>query len=239
MNETDINQEEVQEVFDIRNNSKRAQTLMMVFGILTILLLIGLVASYLELQLLKKIQIGEYITSEEAQLNDSIQRVISIIQFGLFVTSVIVFLNWFRRAYGNLHRLRAPDLKNNESMAVWYWIIPIAVFFKPVQIMYEIWTKTQNKIRKFDPSYTFKNGGFLIGAWWFLFIVSNFVGRYVIQTAFKGDTIDEIMEASQASMIADMIHVPEALLVILIVYNISKMEDKLADEIRKSGGKIV
>ncbi len=120
-------------------------------------------------------------------------------------------------------------------MAVWSWFIPIIVLFRPVQIMNEIWTETQEKIKKYDSNYILKSGGLIIGLWWTLFIISNFIGRYVLKTAFKKDeTIEQLIEGSQAILISDIMQIPEALLVILIVFQLSKMELKLAEEVRKN-----
>ena len=95
------------------------------------------------------------------------------------------------------------------------------------------------KIKQFDPTYVMKNGELIIGLWWALFIISNFIGRYVLKTAFKQDTIEQLIESSQVTLISDIMQIPEGLLVILIVYRLSKMETKLANEVKKSGGNVV
>ncbi|MFV0305539.1 MAG: DUF4328 domain-containing protein [Moheibacter sp.] len=238
MDEIEINKEEDKKI-EIKDNSKRARTLLTVFWVLTGLTLVGLLTGYNELQILKNAQIGEYVSEEEANLSDLLQRIIGLIQLGLYIASVVVFLNWFRRAYGNLHRVGITYLKHKESMAVWTWFIPIVWFFRPVQIMNEIWTEIQEKIKEFDPTYVMQSGELIIGLWWTLFIISNFIGRYVLKTAFKQDTIEQLIESSEATLISNILEVPEALLVILIVYKLSKMESKLANEVRKSGGNIV
>lgn len=238
MKNIENNQEEEKNV-EIKDNSKRAKTLLTVFWILISFALLGVLSDYNELQILKSIQNGYYVSEEKANLSDLFQVILGIIQFGLFITSAVVFLNWFRRAYGNLHRIGITYIRHKESMAVWTWFIPIIWFYRPVQIMYEIWTETQEKIKKFDSSYVLKSGGLLIGLWWALFIISNFIGRYILKTAFKQDTIDQIIESSQAILISDIMLIPEALLVIIIVQKISKMESKLVDEVIKSGGKVI
>lgn len=234
MNDIEINQEKNQ--IEIKDNSKRAKTLLTVFWVLTGLTLIGLLTGYNELQILKKAQIGDYVSEEEANLSDLLQGIIGFVQFGLYITSVVVFLNWFRRAYGNLHRVGMNYIKHKESMAVWTWFIPIISFYRPVQIMNEIWTATQERIKKFDPTYVIQSGGLIIGLWWTFFILSNFIGRYVLKTAFKQDTIEQLIESSEAILISDILHIPEALLIIFIVYKLSRIETKLADKIKKSGG---
>lgn len=240
MNEKEkVGKEDLSTKIEIWDNTKRAKNLMLIFWILTGLTLIGIISGYFELELLKNAQLGIYADESEANASDLRQGIIGITQTGIYIASVVLFLNWFRRAYGNLHRFGATYLKHKESMAVWAWFIPIVFLFRPVQIMSEIWNETQEKIKKFDSSYNIKNGGFIIGLWWALFIISNFIGRYVMKTAFKDETIEQLIEGSQAILISDVMQIPEALLVILIVSQLSKMETKLAREVKKSGGNIV
>ncbi|WP_103068529.1 DUF4328 domain-containing protein [Aquimarina sediminis] len=240
MNELEnIKTEGLIEKIEIWDNSKRAKYLINIFWIITGLTITGIISNYYELELLKNAQIEQYIDEGEANANDMRQGVIGIVQFIIYIISVVLFLNWFRRAYGNLHRLKISYLNHKETMAVWSWIIPIISLFRPVQIMTEIWTETQEKIKKMDSSYLIENGGFIIGLWWTLFIISNFIGKYVVKTAFKQDTIEQLIEGSRAMIISDLIQIPEALLVILIVFRLSKIESKLADEVKKSGGNII
>jgi hypothetical protein len=224
---------------EIWDNSKRAKNLMIIFWVLTGLTLIAIISGYFELELLKNTQLGIYADESEVNASDLRQGIIGIFQIGIYIASVILFLNWFRRAYGNLYRVGITYLKHKESMAVWAWFIPIIVFFRPVYIMNEIWNETQEKIKKFDSTYNIKNGGLIIGLWWTLFIISNFIGRFVLKTAFKDETIEQLIEASQAILISGVMQILEALLVILIVFQLSKMESKLAKEVKKSGGNIV
>jgi hypothetical protein len=238
MNEKTNNIDEPIGNLEIWDNSKRAKILMTIFWILTGLTIVGVISGYFELEILKNFQKGIFITEKEANASDMRQFVIGLLQTGIYITSIVVFLNWFRRAYGNLHRLRSY-LNHKESMAVWAWFIPIIFLFRPVQIMNEIWNKTQVNIKKLDSTYHIKSGGLLIGLWWTLFIISNFIGRYALKTAFKDETIEQLIENSQAILISDIIQIPEALLVILIVFQLSKMESKLAEEVKKHGGEIV
>ncbi len=104
-NMDEIIKEEPTEKFEIWDNSKRAKTVMTIFWILTGLTVIGIVSGYFELEILKNAQQGEFISDEEANASDTRQMIIGILQTGLYIASIVVFLNWFRRAYGNLHRI--------------------------------------------------------------------------------------------------------------------------------------
>lgn len=223
---------------EIWDNSKRAKILLTIFWVLIVLTLIGVVSGYFELNLLNKFQQDIYVDNSEINANDLRQQIIGIGQTVIYIASVVVFLNWFRRSYGNLHRL-GISLNNKESMTVWSWFIPIISLFKPVQIMSELWKETQNKIKKFDTNYTIKNGGLLIGLWWTMFIISNIIGRYFFKTVFKDQTLEELIDGARLIIVSDVMQVLEALLVILIVSKLSKMESKLATEVENSGGYVV
>ncbi len=238
MKEIEINQQKEKKI-EIKDNSKRAKILLTVFGVLIVLNSVGLLIGYNEMQILKKAQIGEYVSEEAENLSELLQGIIGLVQFGLYISSVVVFLNWFRRAYGNLHRADITYINHRETMAVWAWFIPIVSFYRPVQMMNEIWTETQETIKNFDTTYVTKKGGIIIGLWWALFIISNFIGWYVFQTIKKQDTIEQMIKSSEANLISDFIQIPEACLVIFIVHKLSKMEYKLADEVKKSGGNII
>ena len=234
MNELEKNEEnKLSPKIEIWDNSKRAKNLIIIFWILTGLTLIAIIFEYFELQLLKNFQIGIYVDESEANTSDLRQGIIEIVQIGVYIASIVLFLSWFRRAYGNLHRVGITYIKHKETVAVWTWFVPIVWFFRPVQIMNEIWTEIQEKIKKFDHTYVKKSGGLLIGLWWTLFIISNFIGRYVFKAELKQETVEQLIESSEIILISDILKVTEALLVILIVCQLSKMETKLAKEVKK------
>lgn len=58
---------------------------------------------------------GEY-TMEEADLNDLREMVIGILYVIAYIVSAVTFIQWFRRAYYNLHLL-VPRLNREEGWA--------------------------------------------------------------------------------------------------------------------------
>lgn len=225
-----INQAQQTNEPEILDNSGRAKLVILVFWILIGVTAIAVISDYLELKLLQKARFGG-ITEAAANANDMRQGIMGVVQTGIYIVSVVVFLNWFRRAYANLHRLGINYLKHNKNMALWSWFIPFIFLFWPVQIMREIWSETQRVIRRRNSSYIIKSGGLIIGAWWALFVLSNFIGKYVLNTSFKTDTLEQLILSTEAYLISDLLQIPEALLVILIVHRLSKMERKMAEEV--------
>lgn len=211
----------------IYHNSKRAEILIVVFGIFIAISLVGILSSLLELKLLQDINNGMYISEEQANSNDIRQQIMAIVGIMAFIATAVVFLNWFRRAYGNLHRLGDKTLRHSESLAVWSFIIPIVCYFWPLQIMNDIWDRTQYHIKNVDKNYKMRKDKFLIGIWWTLFVISVLVGNILFRTIFKDETLEEMIVSSQAMIISDVLQIIEAIVVILIVKRVSEMEKQL------------
>lgn len=228
-----------QEHFEIWSNARRAKNVIIVFWLMFGITLLAAVSDYYEIILLKDMAAGELLSEDVINSSDSRQRVLAIIQVVGMIVSGILFISWFRRAYGNLERIKLRP-EHSESMALWSFIIPIVCLFRPPQIMSEIWNKTQIKIKQFDSNYTIVPNNYTIGIWWTLFIVNHLIGRYVMKSAFDDNqTLEEIITASQAYMVSDVLQVIEAFFVIMIVNNMIEIEAKLADEVNRNGGDVV
>lgn len=223
---------------EILENSRRAKNLIEIFWVVLGLTVLGIAFEYLELDLLEKMNAGEVFSNEVLEANDSRQMVLGLITTVMRVISIVVFLSWFRRAYGNLHRL-GVFLSYGESAAIWSWFVPFISLFFPVRIMTEIWSETQEKLKSFDSSYKIQQGGIWIGLWWILFVISNLISQFTLQAAFKDETIEQAINASKSIVYASALEIPEALLVIVIVTKLSKVEARLAEQVKRLGGEVI
>ena len=209
-----------------KDNSERARALIITFYAFIGLLVIALISGYMELNLLTRIQNGFVPDSDTISFNDNRQAVIGIIQTGAYIFTIVIFLNWFRRAYGNLKRL---DIKtdHSETMSIWAFFIPIISLYRPMRIMKEIWMKTQLAIRYLDSNYISRKNVSLIGIWWTLFIATNILGNYTFRKSLRSETIEEFISVSQIQIFSDFLQIIEAFLVILIVKRMAVIEQKL------------
>lgn len=78
-----------------------------------------------------------YVTSVEY-----VQIAINAIAIVIYVISCITFIQWFRRAYYNLGQI-AKNLSYEEGWAAGSWFVPILNYFRPYQIMKELYKKTK------------------------------------------------------------------------------------------------
>ncbi|MEM6767142.1 MAG: DUF4328 domain-containing protein [Bacteroidota bacterium] len=224
---------------EIWDNAKRAKILIIVFYVILASFLMSFLATLGELHFYQSLEAGEYIDDSAYDSHESLLAMVAVAHMGLYIGSVVVFLNWFRRAYGNLHRAGTPYVAHSESMAVWFWFIPIVSFFRPFQLMQEIWRETQERIQEYDPTYDIQNAKGLVGTWWALHIIANFLGNYVLRSTLKSPDLSQLITTSQVSLFSDVLELIEAILVILIVRKLSGIETKLADEVVKAGGQVI
>ena len=218
-------------------NTERAIILLKVFYAIIFVTIINIIGEFLYLNYLKTN--FKNIDLESFSNIEIFQSVIGIIFLIVYVLTIVYFLKWFRRAYGNLHRVDFLRVEHQEKMALWGWIIPIICLWRPLGIMKEIDFKTQMAVKKLNPSFEVKNNKILIHSWWALYIISIFFGRYFLKSMFnENQTIEGLIEFTQISIMSDILQIIEAILVIFIVRNISKNEEKLAIEVQSKDGVI-
>jgi len=217
------------EKVDLRDNSKRAKLAINIFWAICIMNLIAIFSGYLEYEMLVNIKNVEFVSDEETLANDLRQGIVGIIQTGFYIASMVLFLNWFRRAYGNLHRLRLNRLEYTESMAVWSFCIPFVNLFRPYKIAREIAVETQANLKAIISDYRASSAIPIVGLWWTLFILTGIVGNIALKTIFKDDTIEQLITSTQAYMISDLLDIPAALVTLVMIKQISKEEALLLE----------
>ena len=127
---------------EIRDNSQRATIAVQLFSVMCVYAVAVVISDYLELRLLQRVVAEDYVSDEDINMNNIRQGLVTLLLIAFYITSAVLFLNWFRRAYGNLRRAGVTYLRFSDSMAVWSWFIPVVSFYRPVQVMNEIWTET-------------------------------------------------------------------------------------------------
>ena len=168
---------------------------------------------------------------------DAYSSAINIVWLGLYVASIMVFLNWFRRAYCNLHRIDSTVPDHAEAATAYSWIVPFVNLCRPYQIMKQIWEKTQDFIENYDFFYYRRKGGVLLGIWVFLLVSSAILGRIYME--LSDFSITDLTFTTKIAMLLDAETILEAGIVTYIVYMISKMETKLAEEVVKDRGMVI
>lgn len=140
----------------------------------------------------------------------------------MFIVAIINFLNWFRRAYYNLHLFSAKKLSFDEDMAVWSFMIPILNLVRPFTIATEIYDGNHAKACELLDEKLPKNDS-IISIWWMLFVI---LGIFISILSNLGgeDNIQELVQSMLFLGIAELLGVPRLIAAIYMVKEVSKVE---------------
>lgn len=204
---------------------------------------VSIISGILQLELISQATI-EGISDAEAASNDSRQQLIGILQFILFIGTSIAFLIWFYNVHNNLSALGSRELKYTPGWAVGGFFVPFLNCVRPLQVMREVWHGSNPSGLALDES----PGGpairnqlrtpTLVGWWWVLFLLSNFVSYIIMRLGFRihfsqNQTLEQFQALSGFFVISDLLEIPSALVAILLVSRIMSWQSQRIELIRQ------
>lgn len=209
----------------IRPNLRRAKLAQLFIWLVMTLDIIALISSYLQYNLLKSLQNNEYVSEQALNANDTREQIVGIVYSIIFITSAVTFIQWFRRAYYNLS-IRTKT-NHTDGWAAGSWFVPIISLYRPYQIMKEMWDKTTRLIKEKEATHL-ETTATVIGVWWTLWIISNYIGNYALKSIFKEETLDTFLNSTVADMVMSILGIPLAIVTVTIIKNYSSKEEKIS-----------
>lgn len=168
---------------------------------------------------------SELVSSSSYELTLAITAIAAVVTMFAWIACAIVFIQWFRRAYFNLHKLiPSSKLRYSEGWAAGAWFIPIFNLFGPYQIATDMFTKSEKLLvenKLMDPKPRLHS---IAGWWWGLWVTQNILGN--ISTRLE-ETIEFIIIGNFISIIGSLITIGAGYLAIQMIKNYSQMEDLL------------
>jgi hypothetical protein len=210
---------------DLKPNELRSKNAIILIWIVMSLDIIAFISNYFQYDLLQTVANGGTVTSGEAVFNDIRQQIIGVVYGITYLVSGIVFIQWFRRAYFNLH-LRSSHLLYTDGWAAGSWFVPFLNLFRPFQIMKELYVETARIFTKKGLSEEASSTKFL-GWWWALWLINNLVAQYEFRTNLKAEIAADLSNVTFAGMIGNLISIPLAIITVKVVKDYAKMEQVL------------
>lgn len=210
----------------LKPNEKRAQIAITLIRIVLAVQILSLISGLLEYNLIQTLIKGETVSPEAAQFNDLRESLIGLLYLVVFIISTITFIQWFRRAYYNLH-IKVKNLNHSEGWAAGSWFVPIISLYRPYQIMEELYEESQKLFRRNLPEQNPNLSTKFLGTWWALWIINGLAGQFVFRYAKQAVTLNELSISSLASMASDLIGIPLAFITIKVIKDYAKTEKLL------------
>lgn len=211
---------------ELRPNEQRAKNAMLLIWIVLSISIVSLISNFLQYNLLHTVANGGFITPDEANANDSTQQIILIFYLIFFFISGITFIQWFRRAYYNLH-IKVDNLSHSEGWAAGSWFVPIICLYRPLQIMKELYNDTDFYLSEkgINIGKNFATGALTL--WWTLWIINNVLGQIIYRYTSDATSIDQLTTSTILNIIDKVIEIPLALITIKIIKDYSQIEPLL------------
>ena len=214
----------------LKTNQKRSQIAITLIWICLIVNLISLFSSYLQYQLLTQLSKGVEIANYKLEQNDSREQLVGVVTLIVSIISAVTFIQWFRRAYFNLHSL-VPNLTYSEGWAAGSWFVPVIGFFRPYQIMVELYNKT---IARLVERKLFENQSFdlsFVKVWWALWIIVSIIGRVVYKYISEAETLEKFIDCTVFSIVESLLYIPLSLITIKVIKVYSNFENILLNDV--------
>lgn len=210
---------------NIEKNAKAATTVIVILLIGCFVDLQAAISGFFEFELLERIAENNYYTEDEIDKNDTRQMIFGLVQFIIYLITIVTFLMWFTRAYKNL-KLLGVQTNNSTSMATWSFFIPILSLFKPYQIAKEIAKETKKLITDNFAGIS-KKTIIIINCWWALFLIDNWVSTLAFKSSNRLDTIDDYIYSTKLFISSDILSLLAGIGAIIFIKTIAGMESQL------------
>ncbi|GGD07050.1 DUF4328 domain-containing protein [Hyunsoonleella pacifica] len=207
---------------DIKDNTLRGKQLLIMFAILAVINIISGVFNFYQNNVLTKYIDGEY-DDDFIELLDSVSMIVGFMYLICFILTIIFFIRWFRRAYGNLIRLNI-NMEYEESGAVWGYFIPFVNWVRPIKTMKEIYLKLQDTLKNYDTNFIVNTDTSFIVAWWIVYLLNGLVGNYASRVMNRATDVEGFIEANNIYILSDFIDIISISLAVILVMKISKLE---------------
>ncbi|MEV0176742.1 DUF4328 domain-containing protein [Streptomyces sp. NPDC050803] len=156
------------------------------------------------------------VTEERIDRADRLYSTAGITQTAALITSIVLFLCWFHRVRVNAEVFNPFGHSKKRGWAIGGWFTPVVNLWFPRRITLDIWDAS-------SPWGAPRSHG-LVNAWWTLWILSLLAGRAASRQDRAADTAQEMHDAVQQMLLADVLDIAAAALAIAVVLRLTRMQ---------------
>ncbi|MEP6787579.1 MAG: DUF4328 domain-containing protein [Acidobacteriota bacterium] len=156
-----------------------------------------------------------------------LQGVLALLQFPVYILSIVLFLVWLFRIYKNLPSLRSASTEFTPGWAVGWWFIPFANLVKPFQVVRSAWSESDPN---FDPQTGFltsvqAGAPAFMSLWWAFWILSN-IAANITSKVYDPDKGGGVQFSGYFFILTGILSVAAAAFAIKVVMDITERQDQ-------------
>ncbi len=204
-------------------NRQRANTALVIGGILIALYVLSIISYYMQAELLGRIAGGNFDMSE-ATSNDLRVQALVFAEIAVRIVFIVVFIMWFRRAYFNLEQY-GTHTRFSEGWAAGAWFVPFLNLVRPFQIMSEIWEEYTKLDQNSEEGRSSTSGSGILWLWWLIYLIGGVVTN-VGSRQFDG-SVQDMIGGTYAIMMGDVMYLVAILSLMFIIKSVRDRETRL------------
>lgn len=140
---------------------------------------------------------------------------------------------WQYRVRKNADYIGTPCLGFSPGWVIGWWFVPIMNFFRPYQVMKELWQSNYHNVYEYSESRNLEVSG-LLGWWWGLFLIGGFFGNIAGGTYLRSDDIDTLIIGDWFDIGSSVILIVAAVFAIVLIREISDFQESKCQVHRQS-----
>jgi hypothetical protein len=158
----------------------------------------------------------------EGEQNDARQALIGFLEIGLYLVTAVFFLRLLSRANRNARAMGALGMEFTPGWCIGWFFVPIANLFKPFQAVRETWKASIAS----ETPWQNNDSSWLLGTWWTLWIGSGFLGQAVFRSSLRAESIPELQDSTDLSLVADAVGVLLTIVALLVIRRLYWLQDE-------------
>jgi hypothetical protein len=158
---------------------------------------------------------------DRADLADTLSWAAGSVQVAVLVACAVVYVIWFWRVRVNAEVFAPDGHSKARGWVIAGWFVPFVSLWYPRRVMLDVWDASSPGNRP--------EGHALVNAWWTLWLLSNFAGRFVADKASDAHTAREIHDAMVHMFFADGVDLVAAVFAAAVVLRLTRMQNEKAE----------
>jgi hypothetical protein len=215
--------------------------------LLTILLLLTAAVSGLsagfeisQIQLLSSIGGYEAVDEETRWAHTFIRNTLLVSRLTLYGVIAVAFIAWIHRCRINVRAFGCRRFRYPRIWAIIGFFIPILNFFRPYQVVSEIWRASDPRAVETPVAWISMPVSRYVLAWWVMLLMSAFLeilaGGFV---TYSGVTTDDLFAARSIGVLVGITGASSAILAYLVISGIEESQEEKWEIIRRAEANMV
>ncbi|MFI6939434.1 DUF4328 domain-containing protein [Streptomyces sp. NPDC050418] len=147
---------------------------------------------------------------------EALYGVSGLVQGGVMIALIVVFLVWFWRVRGNAEVFGPEFQSMARGWTIGSWFVPIANLWLPRRVASDIWGASEPAGPPTSQA--------LLNGWWLMFAATMVFGRYASSDYTRAESFEEIRDAVTLLSVSDAVDVVACVVAVLFVRRLTGMQ---------------